>query len=157
MLESEQNTCSVIFWRNNPMSGFDTLLNRFRTPPSPSLYIRPDLMTAIQGIAQQDNCSIGTVINDLLSFALAERHSSNASLVMWQQLTPREKEVVALVWLGQTNPQIAAQLVVSVYTVRAHMRSILSKFDVHSKEDLRAILSSLDFSEWVEGRMKDEG
>jgi len=82
VLESEQNTCFVIFWRNNPMPGFDTLLNRFRTHPSPSFSIHPDLMAAIQEIARQDDCSIGAVVNDLLGFALAERHSSNASLVM---------------------------------------------------------------------------
>lgn len=138
------------------MPGFDTFLNHFRTSPTPSFSIRADLMATIQEIARQDGCAIDTIINDLLSFALAERHSANASLAMWQQLTPREKEVVALVWLGLTNPQIAVQLVVSVYTVKAHMRSILTKFDVHSKEELRTILSSLDFSEWVEGRMRDE-
>ncbi len=131
------------------MSGLNTLLNRFLPSPTPAPHIRPDLLEAIQEIARHDGCSLNKAINDLLSFALAERRSSNASLVMWQQLTPREKEVAALVWQGLTNPEIAAQMVISVYTVKAHMRNILAKLDVHSKEELRAILSSLDFSEWV--------
>lgn len=133
------------------MPGLDTLLNRFRSAPNQVPPIRPDLLDAIYEVARQDGCSPSKAINDLLSFALAERQSSSASLAMWQQLTPREKEVAALVWLGLTNPEIAAQMVISPYTVKAHMRNILAKFNVHSKEELRGILSNLDFSDWVKG------
>lgn len=132
------------------MSGLESLLNRLRNPAPLPFRIRPDLLAAVQEIAQQDGISPSAVVDDLLAFALAERHSSNTSLAMWQQLTPREKEVAVLVWLGLTNAQIAAHMVISVFTVRAHMRSILAKFDVHSKEELRLMLSSLDFSDWVD-------
>lgn len=131
------------------MPSLDKFLSRFRTVPPP-LHIRPDLLAAIQEIARQDGTSPSAVVDDLLTFALAERHSSNTSLAMWQQLTPREKEAAALIWVGLTNAQIAAHMVISVYTVRAHVRSILAKFGVHSKEELRLMLSSLDFSDWVD-------
>jgi predicted ATPase/DNA-binding CsgD family transcriptional regulator len=48
-------------------------------------------------------------------------------------LTPREAEVLRLVAAGLSNPQIAAQLVVSVRTVEAHLRSIFAKLEVTSR------------------------
>lgn len=48
-------------------------------------------------------------------------------------LTAREVEVLRLVAQGLTNPQIAAQLVISLHTVNAHVRSIFNKLDVSSR------------------------
>jgi DNA-binding NarL/FixJ family response regulator len=48
-------------------------------------------------------------------------------------LTPREVEVLRLLSQGQTNPQIAENLLYSVSTVKAHVRSILSKLGVSDR------------------------
>jgi DNA-binding NarL/FixJ family response regulator len=48
-------------------------------------------------------------------------------------LTPREVEVLRLLSRGQTNPQIAQNLLYSVSTVKAHVRSILSKLGVSDR------------------------
>ncbi len=48
-------------------------------------------------------------------------------------LTPREREVLDLVARGASDREIAQALVISVYTVKAHMRSILSKLQVSSR------------------------
>jgi DNA-binding NarL/FixJ family response regulator len=48
-------------------------------------------------------------------------------------LTPREAEVLRLLSRGQTNPQIAQNLLYSVSTVKAHVRSILSKLGVSDR------------------------
>jgi len=42
-------------------------------------------------------------------------------------LTPREKDVLALVAQGATDKEIAERLVVSIHTVKSHMRNILAK------------------------------
>ena len=49
------------------------------------------------------------------------------------RLTPREMDVLRLVALGLTNPQIAEQLVISPQTVHAHLRSMYSKLGVTTR------------------------
>jgi two-component system, NarL family, response regulator LiaR len=50
-----------------------------------------------------------------------------------ESLTPREVEVLRLLSQGQTNPQIARNLLFSVSTVKAQVRSILSKLGVSDR------------------------
>lgn len=56
-------------------------------------------------------------------------------------LTRREREVAALVSRGLTNRQIASELVVSEYTVNNHVSSILKKLNLHSREQVTALLT----------------
>jgi two-component system nitrate/nitrite response regulator NarL len=49
------------------------------------------------------------------------------------QLTPREREVLALLVEGSDNAHIARQLGVSANTVRTHVQSILTKLGVRSR------------------------
>ena len=49
-------------------------------------------------------------------------------------LTPREKEVAVLVTHGLTNHQIASELVLSQHTVDKHVKNILKKLGLHSRE-----------------------
>jgi DNA-binding NarL/FixJ family response regulator len=48
-------------------------------------------------------------------------------------LTAREVEVLRLVARGLSNPEVAAELVLSPRTVHAHLRSVYRKLDVHSR------------------------
>jgi DNA-binding NarL/FixJ family response regulator len=48
-------------------------------------------------------------------------------------LTAREVEVLRLLARGLTNAQIARELIVSLLTVKAHVRSIYSKLGVTSR------------------------
>lgn len=50
-----------------------------------------------------------------------------------ESLSPREREVLALMAIGLTNPEIAERLVVSLPTVKTHVRSILAKLDARDR------------------------
>jgi non-specific serine/threonine protein kinase len=57
-------------------------------------------------------------------------------------LTPREREIAALVAQGMTNRRIASELVLSEHTVATHLRRILKKLELHSRAELAARVSS---------------
>ena len=48
-------------------------------------------------------------------------------------LTPREKEVLALIVDGHSNADIAFKLTVSMHTVKTHISSVLSKLAVDDR------------------------
>jgi PAS domain S-box-containing protein len=53
-------------------------------------------------------------------------------------LSPREREIVELVALGHSGPEIAMQLHISAETVRTHMRNAMSKTGARSRAHLVA-------------------
>lgn len=89
------------------------------------------------------------VAQELLKTALVDRQVSETYLENWRELTPRQQQVAALACLNFTNRQIAARLGLSPQTIKAHMRNLLSRFNLHSKAELRQALADWDFSAWV--------
>jgi len=58
-----------------------------------------------------------------------------------ERLSPREKQVVALVAKGRANKQIAVEIEPSMSeaTVKEHLRRIFRKVDVESRTELAAL------------------
>ena len=56
------------------------------------------------------------------------------------RLSPREREVMALLARGQTNTDVAQTLGISTATATRHKNSILLKLDLHSVQALQALL-----------------
>jgi FixJ family two-component response regulator len=61
-------------------------------------------------------------------------------------LTPREREIMALVVSGLLNKQIAFELGISEITVKAHRGRVMRKMQVDSFADLVRVAGTLDVS-----------
>ena len=53
-----------------------------------------------------------------------------------ERLTPREREVMALVVTGRLNKQVAAVLGIAGKTIKIHRARVIEKMNVHSLADL---------------------
>ena len=107
-----------------------------------------DLRASLQNLAEREHRPVEEVAFDLLQQAVDERQAAAASLELWQQLTPRQQEIAALICLGYTNQRIAARLKISPETVKSHIRNLLNRVGARTKADLRRILANWDFSGW---------
>lgn len=84
----------------------------------------------------------GIILEDFLTLQAAS-HEANP----FDQLTPREREVLQLIAEGHTNSAIAQIMNISVKTVERHRASLMAKLDVHDVAGLTriAIKNSLVF------------
>ena len=108
------------------------------------------LLRSVRDLAERERRSPEEVILSLLNQALQERQAAERGWQRWQSLTPREQQITALVCLNHTGRQIAARLVISPETVKTHVRNILRKFGLHSRQDLRRLLADHDFGAVLE-------
>jgi two-component system nitrate/nitrite response regulator NarL len=56
-------------------------------------------------------------------------------------LTPREREIVALIAQGRSNKEIGSQLYIEQPTVKSHIHSIFEKLGVHRRGEAAALLT----------------
>ncbi|MEZ4715157.1 MAG: helix-turn-helix transcriptional regulator [Caldilineaceae bacterium] len=59
----------------------------------------------------------------------------------YEELTPREREILELISQGLTNQEIADALVIELGTVKNHVHNVLSKLHVNSRKDAALYLS----------------
>jgi DNA-binding NarL/FixJ family response regulator len=57
------------------------------------------------------------------------------------QLSPRQREVLALLALGMDNDQIAGRLYISRNTVKFHVRTIYERLGVHNRVEAARVLA----------------
>jgi NarL family two-component system response regulator LiaR len=83
-----------------------------------------------------------STLDDQALQALIRATQSGPSL--GDDLTDREREVLALLVEGLSNPEIADRLVISLPTAKAHMRSILAKLRVSSRTEAATVAVKYD-------------
>ena len=87
------------------------------------------LVSLIDGVGQKEEEEAGLADSSTSERPLGERGQPRLA----RSLTPREVEVLRLVVQGQTNQQIARNLVISVSTVKRHIRHINAKLGVSDR------------------------
>ena len=76
--------------------------------------------------------------------ALVRDEELNALRSYYASLTPREREIMALVVSGLLNKQIALELGISEITVKAHRGRVMRKMQVGSLAELVRVAAALD-------------
>ncbi|MEJ2707562.1 MAG: response regulator transcription factor [Anaerolineales bacterium] len=97
------------------------------------------LRGAVQGEAAISPLLAGRMLEEFRRLSRLEPAESSEELV---ELTLREQEVLGLVSEGLTDKEIAVELSISLYTVKSHLRNILSKLQVSSRHEAARLAKS---------------
>jgi DNA-binding NarL/FixJ family response regulator len=89
-----------------------------------------DLLVAITSVARG-----GSAIDPKVVQSLVQARTMDDDARM-QRLSPRERQVLALIAEGRTNAAVAQQLVLSQHAVEKHINSIFSKLNLSGDQDL---------------------
>jgi DNA-binding NarL/FixJ family response regulator len=101
-----------------------------------------ELLDAVRRVAEG-----GTVVDPAVVAALVGRRHAHDRLV---ELTPRERDVLALIAEGRSNRAIASTLIVGEKTVETHVANIFSKLGLEeTADDHRRVLAAIS---WLRGR-----
>lgn len=133
--------------QNNP----DAKLGRHKL----TLALDQQLIIDISKLAAEVNQTTEEATRQLINDALRERHTADAWLEVWNSLTTREKQAAGLTCLGYTNKQIAEKMIISENTVKTYIKSVLARFEVNSKVELRDLLAAWDFGEWLKSSLNN--
>jgi DNA-binding NarL/FixJ family response regulator len=113
--------------KQSAVSGIDWLIKAIERVHEGEIWIDSKIAEAILSIAikQSSNNKFVTIEGE------SEKHY--AECLKENPLTPREFEVLQLLVNGLTNEQIAERLIVTVGTVKIHIRSILDKLGAENR------------------------
>ena len=93
---------------------------------------RPEeLLAAVRTVARTDSLVFPDAIR-----RVAGRRRTPSEPAWVRRLTARERDVLTQVARGQTNAEVAESLVVSVETVKSHLRSLLAKSGSRHRTEL---------------------
>lgn len=109
---------------------------------------RPDLNTAeiLEHMARKQARDPDEVAAGFLNEGLTRLRQNQLSFAYWSLLTPREKEVIALVCLGYLDKEIAGMLGISYSTVKKHAHHAMCKAGARQRDQIQRLLSGWDFS-----------
>jgi two-component system response regulator NreC len=94
-----------------------------------------ELITAIRAAAADEVYIYPSLAKLLVRDYLSQDHSAEQSTAL-DNLTDREREVLACLAEGKSNDVIAEELVISPKTVARHRENIMHKLNLHSRAEL---------------------
>jgi DNA-binding NarL/FixJ family response regulator len=99
------------------------------TPPA-------QIVQAVRQVAAGDPILSPRITRRLMDRAATQAGAYQRARTALATLSPRENEVVLAVAQGRTNAEIAAELFMSVATVKAHVSNILSKLGLDNRTQI---------------------
>ncbi len=125
-------------------------LSKRRKGNKPRVFLSDEqIAMRVKKIAVRQHREEQEVYEDLLSLGMELMQDKDDLAAVWDALSPREQQVVALTCLGYPSYEIADMLSISYETVRTHSKHIYAKFGLNRKE-LRRALKDWDFQGWLE-------
>jgi DNA-binding NarL/FixJ family response regulator len=98
-----------------------------------------ELLHAVRVVAAGDALLAPRITRRLIARFTADRIASQTAEERLAPLTPREREVLALVGEGLTNEEIGAELYLSPATARTHVSRAMTKLGAHDRAQLVVI------------------
>jgi DNA-binding NarL/FixJ family response regulator len=96
-----------------------------------------DLIDAIRSVAAGEVRVPAELVQELAT------HLRYAPVRLGEDLSPREREVLALLAGGSSTAEIASKLFLSIHTVRNHVRNLLAKLQARSRLEAVTIATRL--------------
>lgn len=146
-------------------NGGPTVLAGSRQERTVDTRITTEALTALEAaaraaaVAAERALAAAEVLDEVMA-VLAEPHTRHATLSPCRDtasgiasLSPREREVLALVAEGRTNKEIADALDVSSNTVKTHVTALLTKLRADSRVQLATMATRQDMHRRVVSRV----
>ncbi|WP_370144544.1 LuxR C-terminal-related transcriptional regulator [Streptacidiphilus sp. EB129] len=90
------------------------------------------LVMVIGGVLREETWIPPPLLTRVLDELLTLRETQEQGAELLSGLTSREREVLSLLCLGLSRPEIGRRLFLSTNTVRTHVQNLMIKLDVHS-------------------------
>ncbi|ASU58558.1 response regulator transcription factor [Nocardiopsis dassonvillei] len=94
------------------------------------------IVDAVLRVAEGEPILSASVTRRLMDRTAVQAGAHERARTALARLSPREHEVALAVARGRTNAEIAAQLYMSVATVKAHVSSVLAKLDMDNRTQI---------------------
>jgi DNA-binding NarL/FixJ family response regulator len=114
--------------------------------------LRKAIEASCDGVVVESRIGLGTELAAIRSVCSGgiwiDRHIGSASHQPLQALSVRETEVLQRVVRGESNGRIAAELFVSIDTIKTHVRNLLRKLQARDRAHAVAIGLHLGLVDW---------
>jgi DNA-binding NarL/FixJ family response regulator len=92
-----------------------------------------DLIESVRAVSRGETLIPQDMVGSLIGRLMDHRRVQDEAHRRLGRLTPREREVLALLACGEGNDGIAGTLVISPQTARTHIQNVIGKLGVHSR------------------------
>ena len=98
-----------------------------------------DFVGTIRSVAEGERVlpprMTGTLFSQIARLAVQRGREAALEAV---HMTPREREVIALIASGMSNKEIAVRLDIATHTVKSHVRNVMEKLALHTRLQIAA-------------------